>query len=150
MQANAEVLSGMVITQLYRKGTPFVWGSGSGPLDMRTMVHIYTGPEAMLHNIAITELAQHYYKVPVWGYAGCSDSKLPDVQAGAESALWTLTSTMIGANLIHDVGYIESGMTCSYEMIVINNDIIGQTKRMLQGMRVPIGGNRVLQACSTI
>ena len=136
VQANAEVVSGLVIAQLYRRGTPVIWGAGSGPLDMRTLVSIYTGPDAMLHAMAMTELARYYYKVPVWGFAGCSDSKLPDVQAGAEGALWTLWSALAGANLVHDVGYLESGMTCSYEMIVINDEIISQVKRMLRGIQV--------------
>jgi trimethylamine--corrinoid protein Co-methyltransferase len=133
-QANAEVLSGMVIAQLYRPGTPMIWGAGCGPLDMRTLVNIYAGPETMLHCMAMSELAHHLYNVPVWGFAGCSDSKQPDVQAGVESALMTTWNALAGANLVHDVGYIESGLTCSLEMIVINDEIIGQTKRMLNGI----------------
>jgi trimethylamine--corrinoid protein Co-methyltransferase len=135
-QANAEVLSGLVVAQLHRKGTPFIWGAGSGPLDMRTMVNIYSGPETMLHGMAMAELAHYIYHVPVWGFGGVSDSKLPDIQASAESTLSTLWSVMAGANLVHDVGYIESGLTCSYEMIVINDEIISQVKRLLQGIQI--------------
>lgn len=132
--ANAEVLSGLVIAQLRRKGTPFVWGSGSGPLDMRTAVATYAAPEFMLHCMGMAELAHHYYHVPVWGFAGCSDSKLPDLQAGIESALWILWTVLSGANLVHDVGYIESGLTCSYEMIVVCDEVIGFVRRLMRGM----------------
>ncbi|GAB4544623.1 MAG: trimethylamine methyltransferase MttB [Anaerolineae bacterium] len=134
--ANAEVLSGLVIAQLRRKGTPFVWGSGSGPLDMRTMAAIYAAPEFMWHCMGMAELAHYYYHLPVWGFAGCSDSKLPDMQAGIESALWILWTALSGANLVHDVGYIESGLTCSYEMIVINDEIIGFVRHLLRGMQL--------------
>jgi trimethylamine--corrinoid protein Co-methyltransferase len=134
--ANAEVLSGLVIAQLRRPGTPFVWGSGSGPLDMRTMVGVYTGPEFMLHCMAMAELAHYYYHLPVWGFAGCSDSKGADLQAGVESALWILWTALSGANLVHDVGYIESGLTCSYEMIVIGNEVIGLVRRLLRGIEI--------------
>jgi trimethylamine--corrinoid protein Co-methyltransferase len=132
--ANAEVLSGLAIAQLRRKGTPFVWGSGSGPLDMRTTVGVYAGPEFMLHCMGMAELAHHYYHLPVWGFSGCSDSKLPDMQAGIESALWILWTALSGANLVHDIGYIESGLTCSYEMIVINDEVISFVRRLLGGI----------------
>jgi len=134
--ANAEVLSGLAIAQLRRRGTPFVWGSGSGPLDMRTMVGTYAAPEFMLHGMAMAELAHHYYHLPVWGFAGCSDSKQPDIQAGIESALWILWTALSGANLVHDVGYVESGLTCSYEMIVICNEVIGFVRRLLRGIEI--------------
>jgi len=134
--ANAEVLSGLVIAQLRRRGTPFVWGSGSGPMDMRTAVGIYGGPEFMLHCMGMAELAHYYYHVPVWGFAGCSDAKVPDAQAGIESALWILWTALSGANLVHDVGYIESGLTCSYEMIVVCDEIIGFVRRLLGGIEL--------------
>lgn len=136
VMANAEVLSGLVIAQQRRKGTPFLWGSGSGPLDMRTMVATYGSPEFMLHCMGMAELAHYYYQLPVWGFSGCSDSKLPDIQAGIESALWILWTALSGANLVHDVGYIESGLTCSYEMIVTGNEIIGFVRRLLAGIRL--------------
>lgn len=134
--ANAEVMSGMVIAQLRRPGAPFVWGCGSGPLDMRTMVATYSSPEFMLHCMGMAELAHYNYNLPVWGFAGCSDSKLPDIQAGIESALWILWSALSGSNLIHDVGYIESGLTCSYEMIVIGDEIISLARRLIGGIQI--------------
>jgi trimethylamine--corrinoid protein Co-methyltransferase len=133
---NAESLSGLVIAQLRRKGTPFVLGSGNGPLDMRTMVATYASPEYMLHCLGMAELAHHAYHLPVWGFAGCSDSKIPDVQAGIESALWILWTALAGANLVHDVGYLESGLTCSCEMIVLGDEVIGMVRRLMEGIRI--------------
>ncbi len=134
--ANAEVMSGLVIAQLRRPGAPFVWGSGSGPLDMRTLVATYSSPEFMLHCMAMAELAHYYYNVPVWGFSGCSDSKLADMQAGIESALWILWTALSGSNLVHDVGYIESGLTCSYEMIVMGDEIISFVRRLMGSIQV--------------
>jgi trimethylamine--corrinoid protein Co-methyltransferase len=132
----AEALSGLVIAQLRRKGTPFVWGSGGGPLDMLTAVCAYGSPEFMLHCMGMAELGHYYYHMPVWGFSGCSDSKLPDVQAGIESALWILWTALSGANLVHDVGYIESGLTCSYEMIVVCDEVIDFVRRLLGGVKL--------------
>lgn len=136
VMSNAEVLSGMAISQLRRPGAPFVWGSGSGPLDMRTMVGAYATPSFMLHCQGMAELAHRFYHLPVWSFAGCSDSKVPDAQAGIESALWILWAALSGANLVHDVGYLESGLTCSYEMIVVCDEVIGFVRRLLQGVEL--------------
>lgn len=133
---NAEVLSGLAIAQLRRKGTPFVWGAGSGPMDMKSTVATYGSPEFLLHAMGMAELARYYYNVPVWGFSGCSDSKIPDMQAGIESALWILWTALSGANLIHDVGYIESGLTCSWEMVVISDEIISFVRRLMAGMQL--------------
>jgi trimethylamine--corrinoid protein Co-methyltransferase len=133
---NAEVLSGLVIAQLRRPGAPFVWGCGSGPLDMGTMVSTYSSPEFMLNCMGMAELAHYYYDVPVWGFSGCSDSKTADMQAGIESALWILWTALSGSNLVHDVGYIESGLTCSYEMIVICDEIISLVRRLMRGIEL--------------
>lgn len=133
---NAEALSGLVISQNRRRGAPFVLGSGSGPMDMRTMVGTYGGPESLLHDMGMAELAHHYYKLPAWGFAGCSDSKLPDMQAGIESALWILWMALAGSNLVHDVGYVESGLTYSCEMIVASDEVIGYVRRLMRGVEV--------------
>jgi len=134
--ANAEVLSGITIAQLRRPGTPVVWGAGSGPLDMRTLVATYASPEFMLHCMAMAEMAHYYYQKPVWGFAGCSDSKLPDMQAGIESSLWILWMALSGANLVHDIGYIESGLTASYEMMVVCDEMIGFVRRLMNGIEI--------------
>jgi trimethylamine--corrinoid protein Co-methyltransferase len=134
--ANAEILSGLTIAQLRKPGTPVVYGSGSGPLDMRTTVATYMSPEFMLHCKGIAELGHHLYKLPVWGFAGCSDSKRADMQAGIDSAMWILWTALCGSNLVHDVGYVESGMTCSYEMIVVCDEVIGFVRRLLGGFEI--------------
>jgi trimethylamine--corrinoid protein Co-methyltransferase len=134
--ANAEVLSGLVIAQLRRPGTPFLFGSGAGPLDMQTTVATYSSPEFMLHCKAMAELAHRRYDLPVWGFSGCTDSKLPDIQAGIDAAMWILWTATSGANLVHDLGYIESGLTCSLEMIVASDEIISFVRRLLAGFEI--------------
>jgi trimethylamine--corrinoid protein Co-methyltransferase len=134
--SNAEFLSGLVIAQLRRPGTPVVMGTGNGPLDMKTMVGTYAAPEFMLNIMGAAELAHHRYDLPVWGFAGCSDSKLPDAQAGFESGMWILWAALVGANLVHDVGYVESGLTNSSEMIVLCDDAIGMVRRLLGDFEV--------------
>ncbi len=74
--------------------------------------------------------------MPTWGYAGCSDAKVVDAQAGLESAFSILSQGLAGLNLIHDVGYLDMAMVCSPAQLVLGNEAIGMTKRFLEGIRV--------------
>jgi len=122
---NAEFLSGLVVAQLARKGAPVIYGGCSGPLDMKTSVCVYNGPDAYQNYFMAKEMAA-YYKLPDFNYGGHSDSKLPDLQAATEAALSIFQIGMAGSNLVHDVGYLESGMSCALEMILLCDEIIGQ------------------------
>jgi len=78
----------------------------------------------------------HYYNLPIFGFAGVSDAKLFDQQAGIEGAIWMLLNALAGGNLIHDVGYIEAGLTASYEMIVSMDEVAGLVTRFMGGLEV--------------
>lgn len=132
-QANAEFLAGLVIGQLNNPGAPMVYGSGYTPMDMRTMVGSYGASEGMLGVAAVAEMARFYNK-PSWGYAGCTDSKVVDQQAAGEVANWILLSRLAGSNLIHDIGYMDSGLTTSLEMITICDEFIEMTQPFRDGV----------------
>jgi trimethylamine--corrinoid protein Co-methyltransferase len=134
VQANAELLSGLLICQLINEGTPVIAGAGGMmTMDMSTTLAAYGAPEFMLDWSALCEMG-HHYNVPVFGFAGCSDAKIFDQQAGIEGALWVLAAALTGGNLIHDVGYVESGLTTSYEMLVSMNETIGLVKKFIEGV----------------
>ena len=134
-QGNAEALAGLLLAQLTREGAPVITGGGSLLLHMGTTVASYESPEFMLSVMACAELAR-YYGLPVWSYAACSDSKLFDQQASATAALWIMASALSGGNLVHDVGYLESGLTTSFEQLVVADELIGMVKRMLGGVEI--------------
>ena len=134
-QGLAECFCGLVIHQLKAKGAPFLMGTGPAVLDMATMQCSYNAPEYLLAYQAIVEMS-HFYDLPNWGYAGTSDSQVPDGQATFEAGLLTYISTMAGSNLNHDVGYLDFGRTGSLEMIVTLDEMIDQIRRMLQGIPV--------------
>ena len=81
------------------------------------------------------DLANHY-RLPTWGTAGCSDSKLPDEQAAIETTFSSLINALAGLNLIHDPGFLEGAMIGSLEMLVMTNEIAGMAKRFLRGIPV--------------
>jgi len=132
---NAEWLSGLVVSQLKRKGAPVVYGGGSSPMDMHTTVVPYAGPENWLNKIALRELAT-YYGLPSFGTGGCSDAKVFDQQAGSEATSSLLVNAVAGHSLIHDIGYLESGLTACYEEIVMTNELISGVKRFLKGIKI--------------
>jgi trimethylamine--corrinoid protein Co-methyltransferase len=68
--------------------------------------------------------------------AGATDAKRLDAQAGIESTFSIFSQALAGLNLIHDVGYMASGMACSCEQLVMGNEIIGMTKRFVEGITV--------------
>ena len=133
--ANAEMLSGLVISQLAGEGAPFLYGGGVTIMDMRTMGVTYAAPEFMLNTCALADMAR-YYKLPVFGFGACSDSKCFDQQAGLEGGLWVLLTALSGGNLAHDSGYINSGLTASMEMTVMNDEVAGLVKRIMGGIEV--------------
>jgi len=132
---NAEILSSLVIHQLKHAGAPFVYGSGVHHLDMRTMVSVYGAPEFLLGRVAVTEMGR-YYRLPTWGYAGCSEAKVMDEQAAADAALSVMNALLSGSNLVHDVGYLEAGLTTSPEMIVFTAEMIAYLRRYMDGFEL--------------
>jgi trimethylamine--corrinoid protein Co-methyltransferase len=131
----AEILSSIVVHQLKRPGAPFVFGAGLHHMDMRATQICYASPEFQLTKAAIAELGR-WYGIPTWGYAGCSDAKVMDEQAALEAMLSVLMAKLSGGNLIHDVGYMESGLTTSFEMIVLTDELIAMTDHIMKGIDV--------------
>lgn len=132
---NAEVLSSIVMHQLHRAGAPFLYGHGVHHLDMKTMVSVYGAPEFQLARVMAAEMGR-FYGLPVWGYAGHSDSKLVDGQAAADAQFSVLVALLAKTNLNHDIGYLESGLTGSPELIVLTDEIISQSRRFVGGVRL--------------
>ena len=134
-QGLAESLMGLVLVQLRRPGSPVGLGCNFGIFDMHTGLMGVAGPEMSLALAAQAEVAQHF-GLPTWGLAGSTDAKVLDAQAGAEAAFHILAQGLAGLNLIHDVGYMDMGMVCAVEQLIVGNEIIGMTKRYLRGFEL--------------
>jgi trimethylamine--corrinoid protein Co-methyltransferase len=131
--ANAGEMAGLVLAQLKREGAPVILTGGvADMLDMRTTVDTYADPT---NRVMLVELA-HRYDLPIFGLTGCSDSKIPDEQAAAEAAFSILLETLAGAQMAHDVGYLEGGMCNSIEQIVICDELINYTKHFMRPLEI--------------
>ena len=133
--AAAECLAGLVMHQVQRPGSPFIFGACVSPMDMRTMLFPYGSPDWRLNDLAMAEMARSY-GLPVFGTGGTTDSKLLDAQAGMEFANSLLIAAMAGTNLIHDVGYLDTGLTGSLESLVLGAEQIRWVTKFIAGLDV--------------
>jgi trimethylamine--corrinoid protein Co-methyltransferase len=136
VQLNAEQLSGLVLTQLVRPGTPVLAGYIPGVADMRSGGYLGGAVEFGMMQAAAAQLA-HFYEVPIYCSAGMSDSKVPDAQAGYEKMATFLLAAMGGASFIHHaIGMVTNMNAVSLEQAVIDDEIVGMAMRVLQGFEL--------------
>ena len=130
---NAGALVGIVLSQLKREGAPvIVPGCGLTIIDMRTMVNPYCSPDGK----GMTHAMSRYYSLPNFGLGGGAESELVDGQAAAEAALTLMSETLNGGNLIHDLGYLESGLSGSLAQLAICDEIVGWLKHYIAPVEV--------------
>jgi len=136
VQLHAEEMAGLVIGQLTHPGSPQLYGGIPGMADLRTMGYSGGAVEFGMMNAAIHQMADHI-KVPNYNSSGLSDSKIPDAQAGWEKAFTTLLAAMGGSNYVHHAaGMLESMLCLAYEQYVMDDEIIGQACKVLEGIIV--------------
>ena len=134
-QGNAEALACLVLVQLARAGSPVVIGSLPTIMDMRSSIFSFGAPEMNLMIAAQCQIARHY-RIPFYGTAGCSDSKLPDAQAAVEAVFSCFSSALGGANLVHDAGLLEYATMASPEHMVLVNEVLHMVGQYMQGLDV--------------
>ncbi len=130
--AVAGEMIGLVLSQLVSEGAPFAFALSVDKLDMRSMVDVYSAPE---NRVTFVEMANFYDK-PHFGLGGSSDSKVVDEQSVGEAVLSLLTEAMAGSNLVHDVGYMESGISNSLVQLAICDEFIGWVRRFMDATEV--------------
>ena len=131
----AESLMCLVLAQLRQPGCPVCLSGNVQILDMASGIFGVGYPEMSLGISAQAEVAQSF-DLPTWGYAGCTDAKKLDAQAGLESGFSIITQALAGLNLIHDVGYMDQAMICSTAQLVLGNEAIGMTRKFMKGIVV--------------
>ena len=131
--AQAGAMVGVVLSQLKREGAPIIMpGWGGNMLDMRTTVQPYADPDKR----SLASDFVHSLGLPMFALAGCSDSKAVDQQAAAEAALTLMVDVIGGGNIVHDLGYLESGLTGSLVQLTICDEILNWLAHFVQGVEV--------------
>jgi trimethylamine--corrinoid protein Co-methyltransferase len=132
---NAEVLFGLVLTQLIQPGAKIVLKPDTDVFDMRTTQVTYGSPEQDLGKVAMIQLAKRY-QIPIYSLGGGVEAKIPDAEAAGEAMLSMLLNGLAGATLNQSLGSLAWGLYGSPEMVVICDEMVSMIKRILEGITV--------------
>ncbi|MDR2302924.1 MAG: trimethylamine methyltransferase family protein [Deltaproteobacteria bacterium] len=134
VQANCEVLGGLVYSQLVNPGTPVIYGTTSSVMDMGTMGLALGAPEYTLISVGCAQMANRY-RLPYRGGGGLTDAKELDAQAGLESAWNLIFSYFEGVHfMLQAVGVLESFMSVSFDKWVFDEEILARVLRLIKGL----------------
>jgi len=136
VQGTAENLSGVVLTQLIRQGTPVIWGGSPAVFDMKNSTAPMAAPGTWLLEIAYAQIGK-VLGLPTQAYLGISDSKQVDFQAGLETAPGTLLAGLAGIDMVSGAGMLAYENCQSPEKLLLDVEIITQVQHFLKGIRFP-------------
>jgi trimethylamine--corrinoid protein Co-methyltransferase len=137
-QVLAETLAGVAYSQLIRKGAPVIMGAFVTSIDMNSGAPTFGTPEAAQVTYGAGQLARRL-GLPYRSSGGFTGSKLPDAQAGYESANSLNMGLLSGVNfMLHACGWLEGGLVSSYEKFVMDADQLGALHKMAAGVNVDV------------
>ena len=133
---NAEVLAGIVYTQLLRPGIPVLYGNTTGGCDLRYVGPSIGSPETALFIFGAAALAK-YYHIPCRTGGALADAKTVDWQAGVESTITMLPALMSSSNyILHSCGVMDSFNVLSYEKFLLDEQNIALLRKLVNGVEV--------------
>jgi trimethylamine--corrinoid protein Co-methyltransferase len=133
----AELLSGLVLTQLVNPGAPVRLMGYAGAFDMRFGAFTFAAPETTLMAGALAQMLQ-FYGVPNGIHGATTRANVLDAQVGYESGMINLFSALSGSDIIIECtsGSIEDTVASCPEQVIIGNEICSFINRILQGIEV--------------
>jgi len=135
-QQNAEALAGVALTQLVRPGAPVVYGAFLTNVDMKSGSPAFGTPEGALAIGMGAQMARRY-GLPHRGNGSLTSANAVGAQSAFEST-WTLWPSVLSHTniLYHAVGWMEAGMTVSFEKFIIDAENLAMMQRFLQGVEI--------------
>ena len=119
---NAEILGVMTAIHTLCPESPVGGGSITGIMDMQTSVVSFSAPEAILQDIAISEVHGKLYGFDFLIGSGYFDAKYPNPQVIAEKTMKYLF-TYLSGRYSYPVGLIHSGSVFSIEQAMVDLEI---------------------------
>jgi trimethylamine--corrinoid protein Co-methyltransferase len=133
-QSNAETLFGICFAQMVNLGAPMVYGSFLANIDMKSGAPCFGTPENSLALFATGQMAR-YYKIPYRSGGNFTASRIPDAQAGYESANTMLPTVQAGSNyVLQSAGWLEGGLITGYEKLILDAETLGMMARYVNGV----------------
>lgn len=133
IQHTAETLSGIVIGQLAKPGSPILYGGSPAIFDIRYETTPMGAIETQMMDCAYNEIGKHL-DMPTQAYISLSDAKQLDSQAGLESGMGALLAALSGINSISGPGMLDFESCQSLEKLVLDNEICGMVFRLIEGI----------------
>lgn len=131
--ANAELLAGIVLSQLIKPGLPVVYANVSNSTDLRYVTPAIGAPETSLITMYSRAMSSRY-GLPCRAGGALSDAKDVDIQAGIESTILLYPTILCGADIVlHSCGILDSFNIVSYEKFLIDQQTIKQIQRVTRG-----------------
>ena len=131
----AEVLFGVVLTQLIKPGAKVVLKPDTDVFDMKTTQCTYGSPEQNLGKMAMAQLAR-FYNIPIYSLGGGVEGKVPDAETASEAMMSMLLNGLAGINFNQSLGSMAFGLYGSQEQVVICDEIARMIKHVLRGIVV--------------
>ena len=133
VEHTAETLSGLVMSQITKPGTPVLYGGSPAFFDVRYETTPMGSISTMMIDCAYNEIGK-YLRLPTQAYIALSDSKRLDAQAGIESSMGATLAALAGINNISGPGMLDFESCFSLEKLVVDNEICGMTLHMIKGI----------------
>lgn len=131
----AECLSGVVIHQLAKPGSPIIYGGSPACFDMRKGTTPMGAVETQMIDGAYAEIGKHL-GLPTHAYMALSDSKVVDYQAGMESAMGATVAVLSGVNNVSGPGMHDFESCQSLEKLVLDHETCGLALRLARGIEI--------------
>lgn len=132
---HAEILAGVVISQITNPGAPVIYEPRPNNMDMGTNNALWGSVEWGLSSAASQQLASHCGLVTDLS-GTTTESKITDEQAGIEKSLNAVIVALVRPNIISGMGFLETINTLSFEQLVIDDEICARVFRVLRGVEV--------------
>ncbi|MCC6489862.1 MAG: trimethylamine methyltransferase family protein [Candidatus Hydrogenedentes bacterium] len=132
---NAEWLSGLAISQLLQPGAKVLYANSWTTTDMRNGYALVGSAETSICRIAGAQLAR-FYRIPSHTTAPNSDNHAHDEQNAWEKTFSTFCAVAAGNDLVVNCGMFATGMTCSDEQLIMDEEISAMSRRIARGIEI--------------
>jgi trimethylamine--corrinoid protein Co-methyltransferase len=133
-QQHAEVLASFVLAAAARPGVPVVYCSRISPIDLRTAISVWGGPEVGMTGAGAAQLA-HRLGLPCDSYGLATTSPGLDPQFAYERLANALVPALSGVDMLSGVG-MGGGIVGGFEIAVIDDEIVSLVKHIVSGFEV--------------
>jgi trimethylamine---corrinoid protein Co-methyltransferase len=134
LQSNVEVIAIAALTQVARRGHPYLYAAGPSVGHMRSTHDMYYTLDKVLWKTASAQVAKAY-RIPVAVECGGSMTYRYDQQNGAEGVLFMLGALSSGADLLSGIGSTYNAIGMSAEMMLIHTAWLAMAQHLQRGIR---------------